>query len=208
MAAILSVEKEASFGEHVLPVQLRVLVLLQQHRSDKSGHRGVDGEDADDPGAALFLRRRLRLDLLIHPLQQVGALNHAQVLLGEALRQRDSQHQGARADLLSRAQSALEVNGIQVNIGVAAALQRPAQEGMRLLVDVLADPTQLRLGDVALGAQISYQGVNLAGGYATDVGLYDHGVQGLVHPAAGFKDRGQEVLPARSLGNSMSRTPT
>jgi len=52
-----------------------------------------------------------------------------QCSLGEAFRQKDSQHQGARADLLILAQSALEVGGIQEHVGVAAALQRPAQEG-------------------------------------------------------------------------------
>ena len=42
-----------------------MLVLLQQHRAHQTGDRGVIGEDADDAGAAL--------DLLVDPLQQVGA---------------------------------------------------------------------------------------------------------------------------------------
>jgi hypothetical protein len=54
------------------------------------------------------------------------------------------------ADLESLAQSALEVGGIEVDIGIARLLQWPAQEGLRLLVDVLTDATELRLGDAAL----------------------------------------------------------
>ena len=52
-------------GEHAAALQLPVLVLLQQHRPYQAGDRRVVGEDADDAGAAL--------DLLVDPLQQVGA---------------------------------------------------------------------------------------------------------------------------------------
>ena len=100
---------------------------------------------------------------------------------------------GAGADLLSLAQPPLEVGGIEVDVGVAAALQRPAQERLHLLVDLLTDATHLRLGDAALGAQRRHQGIHLAGRHPTDVGLHDHGVQGLIHPAAGLKDRGKEA---------------
>ena len=104
---------------------------------------------------------------------------------------------GPRAHLQGLAQAALEVGGIQVDVGVAGLLQRPAQEGLHLLVDLLADATDLGLGDAALGTQSSHQGVDLAGGDATDVGLHDHGVEGLVHPAAGFQDRGKEAAGAQ-----------
>jgi hypothetical protein len=57
--------------EHAAALQLPVLVLLQQHRSYQTGDRGVVGEDADHPGAAL--------DLLIDPLEQVGAPDLAPV---------------------------------------------------------------------------------------------------------------------------------
>ncbi len=43
------------------------------------------------------------------------------------------------------------------------------------MVDLLADATHLRLGD------------------ATDVGLHDHRIQGLIDPAAGLEDRGDEA---------------
>ena len=99
----------------------------------------------------------------------------------------------ALAYLLSLAQPPLEVGGIEVDVGVAAALRRPAQECLHLLVDLLTDTAHLRLGDAALGAQRRHQGIHLAGRHPTDVGLHDHGVQGLIHPAAGLKDRGKEA---------------
>ena len=55
----------------------------------------------------------------------------------------------------------------------------------------------LQGGDVALGVQGRDQGINLAGGDATDVGLHDHRVQGLIDPAAGFEDRGEEAARAQ-----------
>jgi hypothetical protein len=61
-----------------------MLVLLQQHRANQAGDRGVVREDANHTGSALLLRRRLRLDLLIDPLQQVDDLDLAPVVLGEA----------------------------------------------------------------------------------------------------------------------------
>ena len=68
-------------GEHAAALQLPVLVLLQQHRPDQAGDRRVVGKNAHDPGAAL--------DLLVHPLQQVGAPDLAPVVLGEVA---ESQH--------------------------------------------------------------------------------------------------------------------
>ena len=99
----------------------------------------------------------------------------------------------AGADLLSLSQPPLEVGGIEVDVGVAAALKWPIKEGLHLLVDLLTNATHLRLGDAALGTQGGHQGINLAGGDAVDVGLHDHGEQGLIHPAAGLEDRGQET---------------
>jgi hypothetical protein len=53
--------------------------------------------------------------------------------------------------------------------------------------------THLGLGDAALGAQRRHQGIHLAGGDATDVGLHDHRVQGLIDAAAGLEDRGEKA---------------
>ena len=46
------------------------------------------------------------------------------------------------------------------------------------------------LEDAALGAKSSHQGVDLKGGVTADVGPHDHGVEGLVHPAAGLEHLG------------------
>jgi hypothetical protein len=43
------------------------------------------------------------------------------------------------ADLQGLAQPALEVGGIELDVGIGAAVQRAAQEGLHLLVDVLTD---------------------------------------------------------------------
>jgi len=52
-------------GEHTAAFRLQMLVLLPQHRAHQAGDRVVIQGDADDAGAAL--------DLLVDPLQQVGA---------------------------------------------------------------------------------------------------------------------------------------
>lgn len=105
----------------------------------------------------------------------------------------------AGADLLSLAEAALEVGGIEVDVGVAPALQRVVQKRLHLLVNLLADAIHLRLGDGALGAQSRDQDINLAGGYATDVVLHDHAIEGLVHPAPGLKDGGQKAAGPQLL---------
>ena len=107
---------------------------------------------------------------------------------------------GSGADLQGLAQPAMEVGGIEVNVGVAGLLQEPVHEGLHLFVDVLTEATQLRLGDGALHPKSSQQGIHFAGGDPTDVGLHDNGVEGLVHPAAGFQDRGQEA-PTATFGD-------
>ena len=99
----------------------------------------------------------------------------------------------AGADLSSIPQPPLEVGGIEVDVGVAAALQRSAQKRLHLLVDLLTDATHLRLGDAALGAERRHQRIDLAGGDSTDVSLHDHRIEGLIDSAAGFEDRGQEA---------------
>jgi hypothetical protein len=97
------------------------------------------------------------------------------------------------ADLHRPAQPAVEVGGIEVEVGVAAGLQRPAEEGLHLDVDVGADAAHLGFGDPALAAESGDQGIDLAGGDAGHIGLHHDGVEGLIHAPAWFKDRGQEA---------------
>ncbi len=42
---------------------------------------------------------------------------------------------------------------------------------------------------VALGSKGGDQGIGLAGGDPTDIGLHDHGMQGLIDPTAWLWDR-------------------
>ena len=58
--------------EHEAVIELPFLLLLQQYRTHQAGDRGVDGEDADDEGTSF--------DLLVKPLQRVGAPDLAPVL--------------------------------------------------------------------------------------------------------------------------------
>jgi hypothetical protein len=96
----------------------------------------------------------------------------------------------------------VEVGGIEVDVGVAGLLQGPVQEGLHLHVDLLADAAHLGLGDAALDAQGGHQGIDLAGGDAADVGLHHHGIEGLIHPAAGLEDRGQEAAGCAVWGSA------
>ena len=160
---------------------------------------------ADRLGEAAVSVGDHQLDATQAPLFEVGdelrpeglalAIAHldAQQLPAPVLVHPHGDDDSAGADLLSLAQPPLEVGGVQVDIGVAAALQRPAQEGLHLLVDLLTDTAHLGLGDAALRAQRRHQGIDLPGGDATDVGLHDHCVQGLIDPAAGLEYRGEKA---------------
>jgi hypothetical protein len=79
--------------------------------------------------------------------------------------------------------------------------RRPAQEGLHLLIETLADAADLRFGDAAGPAQRFHQGVDLPGGDATGVGLHHHGVKGLVDPAAGLEPAGEEAAALPQPGN-------
>ena len=64
------------------------------------------------------------------------------------------------------------------------------------LVELSADPGHLGLGDAGVGAERDHEIVDAAGGDAVDVGLHHHRIQGLVDPAAGFENAGEErALP-------------
>src|SRR5881227_1497867 len=61
---------------HIAVLQLPFIVLLEQYRADQPDDRGLIGEDTDDIGAPL--------DLFVEPLERVGAVQFAAVLLGHA----------------------------------------------------------------------------------------------------------------------------
>jgi hypothetical protein len=103
---------------------------------------------------------------------------------------------GPGADLQRLAEPAVEVGGVEVEVRVTAAVERPLQEGLDLGIKALADAAHLRAGDAGLGADRLDQGVNFAGGDTLDPGLHDHGVQGLIDPSPGLQDRGEEAAGA------------
>ena len=100
-------------------------------------------------------------------------------------------HDSSGADLLAVTKPTVEVGGVEENVGVAALLQGPVQEGLHLDVDVGADAAHLGFGDAALDAQSRHQRIHLAGGDATDLRLHHHAIEGLINAAAGFEDRWQ-----------------
>jgi hypothetical protein len=68
---------------------------------------------------------------------------------------------GAGADLQRLAQPPVQVGGIEVEVRVAAAVERPLQEGLDLGIEALADAAHLRAGDAGIRADRGYQGINL-----------------------------------------------
>ena len=92
----------------------------------------------------------------------------------------------------------MEVRRVQIDVRVAAVLQRPVQEGLHLGIEALADAAHLRFGNAALTAQRHHKFIHLAGGDAGDVGLHHHRPQGTVHPPAGFQKRGEEAARAEA----------
>ena len=111
----------------------------------------------------------------------------------------DRYHHRTGADLQVAAQTAVEVRRIEVDVRKTGMVQRPAQKGFHLLVQALADAAHLRFGDAARPALRLDQGVDLAGGDPTGVGLHHHGVEGLVDPAAWLEPVREEAALAQLL---------
>ena len=68
------------------------------------------------------------------------------------------------------------------------------------MVQVLADPGHLGLGDPGLGPESFDQVIDLPRGNPVQVGLHHHSVEGLVHAAATFQ-QGREKRPVPQLGD-------
>jgi len=91
----------------------------------------------------------------------------------------------------------MEVSGVEIEVGVTLALQRPVEERLHLQIDLSADAAHLGFRDPALGAQGCDQGIHLAGGDAGHVGLHHDGVERLIHTPTGLENRGQEAAGAQ-----------
>ncbi len=157
-------------------------------------HVGIADHELDRAQAALLERNQeLAPEALVFAVADLEAEQLAAAVSVHA----HGHYDGPGADLQGLAQAAVEVGGIEVDVGVTALLQRPVQEGLHLHVDVGADAADLGSGDAALHAQGCHQGIDLAGGDAADVGLHDDAVEGLIDAAAGLQDRGQVAARAQ-----------
>ena len=91
----------------------------------------------------------------------------------------------------------MQVRRVEVEVRVAAAIERALQESLDLAVEPLADAAHFRARDAALRADGGHQGVHLAGGDALDPGLHDHRVERLIDAASGLEDRREEAPRAQ-----------
>ena len=103
----------------------------------------------------------------------------------------------AKPSVQGLAQAAVEVGGIEVNVGVAGLFKGTVLEGLHLHVDVGADAADQGFRDATLNPQGCPQGIDLPGGDAANVGLHHHAIERLINPAAGLEDRGQEAAVAQ-----------
>ena len=148
-------------------------------------HAGVADHQLDPAQAALFERDQ---QLAPEALALAIAELEAEQLTATVSIDTHGHHHSPGPDLQRLAQAAMEVGGIEVDIGLTAPLKGPVQERLHLQVDVGADSAHLGSRDAALYAQGRHQGIDLAGGDAADVPLHDDAVEGLIDAAVGFKD--------------------
>jgi hypothetical protein len=104
----------------------------------------------------------------------------------------DGHRHGDDAPLLAH----LHVGGVDPQIR-PVALDRALEEGLHPLVDVLAEPAHLALGDAGHAERLD-QIVDGPGRDALDVGFLDHGGERLLRHAPGFQETG-EVAPLAQL---------
>lgn len=97
------------------------------------------------------------------------------------------------AELHRLALTAMQVGGLEVDVGVSGLIQGPVQQGGPLSCRCLTDAVDLGSGDADLHAQGRHQFIDLAGGNPAHVQLLNDGAAGLIQAAAGFKDRRQEA---------------
>ena len=175
-----------------------------QHSADRVGEApvGIADDELDPCESALFQRAdELAPEALAFAVSDLETEQLPAAISVHAHGDDD----GSGADLHRLAQPAVEVGGIEVQVGVTAGLQGPAEEGLHLDVDVGADAAHLGFGDPALGAESGHQGINLPSGDASHVGLHHHRIKGLIHAAARLEGR---KLPERSFGILRSMSPT
>ena len=126
-----------------------------------------------------------------------GADIHAEDLAPAVAVDPDRDDHGGRDDAALLAH--LHVGGVDPQVG-PVALDRPAQEGLHPLVDLLAQPRDLALGDAAHPHGLD-EIVDRTGGDALNVSLLHHGGERLLgHPAR--LQEAWEVAALAQLGDA------
>ena len=131
-----------------------------QHPSDGVGEAlvGIADHQLDASEAALFQRANEvapeRLSLAVADLE-------AEQLPAAIGVDAHGDDDGSGADLHGTPEPAVQVGGIEVEVGVTAGLQRPVQERLHLQVDVSADAAHLGFGDPTLATERRHQGIDL-----------------------------------------------
>ena len=149
-----------------------------QHLGD-GGLEPFMGVGDDQLDAAQAAPAQLAQELGPEGLGLRGADLHAEHLAPAVAVDADGDDRGNRDDAAVLAD--LHVGGVDPQIG-PVALDRPVEEGLHLLVDLLAQPADLALGDAAHAHRLD-QIVDRAGRDALDVGFLDHRGQRLLgHP--------------------------
>ena len=146
---------------------------ITNHELDPSEARLFEGANEGLPEAFTFAITHLKAEQLT---AAVGIDAHGD-------------HSSSGADLQAPTKPSMEVGGVEGDVGVAALLQGPIQEGLHLDVDVGADAAHLGFGDAALDAQNGHQRIHRAGGDTADVGLHHHAIESLINAAAWLEDR-------------------
>ncbi|MCB5276074.1 hypothetical protein BJG92_03629 [Arthrobacter sp. SO5] len=100
----------------------------------------------------------------------------------------------------------LAVGRVQEHIRVIHGREVPVPERTDFVVQVLADPGHLGLGDPGIGPERLDQVIDLAGGDTVQVGLHHDRVEGLVHAAAAF-EQGREERSVPQLGDFQVQVP-
>ena len=109
----------------------------------------------------------------------------------------DGDHHGDRDDAAAAAD--FQVGGVEPNIG-PVAFDGTAEEGFDLLVEFLAQPADLALGD-AVHTQGAHEVVDRAGRDAVDVGLLDDRRDRLLGQPA-WLEKAREVAAFAQLGDA------
>ena len=107
---------------------------------------------------------------------------------------------GPGADLQRFAEASVQVRRVEIEVRVAAAIQRALQERLDLCIEPLANAAHLRARDACLRADGGHQGVDLARRDALDPGFHDHRVERLIDTAPGLENR-REERPRAEFGD-------